>query len=68
MLHAGKDVAYTYVFTGIIPALIIVIFAVTGNGVTVREPSKGIVSEAAYAALALILTQARNSLIDLMAV
>jgi hypothetical protein len=35
--------------------------------VTVRKPPKGIISEAAYVALALTIAQARNNLIDLIA-
>lgn len=67
MLHAGEDAAYTYVFAGVVPALAIVTSAVAGDGVAVREPPKGIVSEAAYAALAPALAQARSSLVDPMA-
>jgi hypothetical protein len=67
MLHAEEDAAYTYVFAGMIPALAIVTSAVADNGVAVRKPPKGIVSKTAYAALVLILAQARSSLVDLMA-
>jgi hypothetical protein len=51
-----------------VPALIIIISAVAGNNVVIRKPPKGIVSETAYTALALTVTQARNSLINPMAV
>jgi hypothetical protein len=67
MLHAKKDITYIYVFIKIMPALTIVIFTVTGNDITVKKSLKKIVSEAAYTALAPVLTQARNSLIDLIA-
>jgi hypothetical protein len=50
------------------PALTIVISAVTDNDVIVRKPPKKIVSETAYIALALVVAQARNSLIDLIIV
>jgi hypothetical protein len=48
-------------------ALTIVIFTVIGNNVTIGKSPKKIVSEAAYVALVLTVTQARNSLIDFMA-
>jgi hypothetical protein len=67
MLHAGEDAAYIYVFARIVSAFVIVISAVTGNDVTVREPSKGIVSETAYVTLILAVAQAKSSFIDLMA-
>jgi hypothetical protein len=68
MLHAGKDITYIYVFTGVIPAFVIVIFAVTDNNIVIRKSPKGIVSETAYTALVSILAQTRNSLIDLITV
>jgi hypothetical protein len=49
-------------------ALAIVIFTVVGNSMAVGKPPKGIVSEAAYAALALAVAQARSSLIDFIVV
>jgi ABC-type Fe3+-hydroxamate transport system substrate-binding protein len=64
MLHAREDVAYIYVFAGVIPALTIIISAVAGNSVTIREPPKGIVSKTAYATLVLAVTQARNNFVD----
>jgi hypothetical protein len=66
MLHAGEDVAYTYVFTEMVPALAIITSAIAGNGVIVRKPPKGIVSKTAYATLISVLAQARNSLVDLI--
>jgi hypothetical protein len=51
-----------------VPAFIIITFTVTGNGMIIRKPPKGIVLKAAYTALASVLAQARNNLIDLMAV
>jgi hypothetical protein len=66
MLHAGKDAAYTYVFTKIVPAFAIVTSAVTGNNIVIKKPPKGIVSETAYTTLALTVAQTRNSLIDLI--
>jgi hypothetical protein len=64
MLHAGKDAAYIYVFTKVMPALASVTFTMTGNNVTIGKPPKEIVSEAAYVTLALAATQARNNFID----
>jgi hypothetical protein len=64
MLHAKKDATYTYVFARIMPALTIVTSAVADNDITVKESPKKIVSKTAYAALILVLAQARNSLVD----
>jgi hypothetical protein len=66
MLDAEKDTAYTYVFAGVIPALISVTLTIIGNNITVRKAAEGIVSETAHITLALAAAQARNSLIDLM--
>jgi hypothetical protein len=66
MLHVRKNAAYTYVFTKIMPALAIIISAIAGNNMTVRKPLKRIVSETAYATLILAVTQARNSLVNLI--
>jgi hypothetical protein len=68
MLNVRKDITYIYVFTGVIPALTLVIPTVTGNNVAVREFPEKIVSKTAYVTLVLAAAQARNSLIDLMAV
>jgi hypothetical protein len=68
MLHAGEDAAYIYVFTKIMPALAIIISAVVDNNVAIKKPLKGIVSETAYITLAPAVAQARNSLIDPIAV
>jgi hypothetical protein len=59
MLDAGENITYTYVFTGMIPALISVIFTIIGNNMAISETPERIVSETA---------QARNSLIDSIAV
>jgi hypothetical protein len=67
MLYAGEDAAYTYVFAEMVPALTIVISAVAGNSMAVKEPPKGIISETAYAALASAMAQAKNNLVDFMA-
>jgi hypothetical protein len=64
MLHARKNAAYTYVFIRVVPALTIVISAVIGNNMAVRESPKKIVSETAYAALILAVAQARSSFVD----
>jgi hypothetical protein len=50
------------------PALIIVISAVIGDSMIIRKSFKEIVSKAAYAALVLAVTQARNSFVNFMAV
>jgi hypothetical protein len=52
----------------VIPALAIVISAVAGNNMVIRESPKGIVSETAYAALVSAVAQARSSFVDLIAV
>jgi hypothetical protein len=67
MLDAKKDTAYIYVFAGVIPALIIVTFAVTGNSIIIKKTPEKIVSETAHTTLILAATQARSSLIDLIA-
>jgi hypothetical protein len=51
-----------------ISALIIVIFTVIGNNVTVGKSSKEIISETTYATLILVAAQARSSLIDFITV
>jgi hypothetical protein len=67
MLNAREDIAYTYVFAGVIPALISVILTVTDNSVAIRKAPERIVSETTYTALVLAAAQARSSLIDFMA-
>jgi hypothetical protein len=51
MLDAGEDIAYIYVFAGVIPALAIVTLTVTGNNMIIRKAPERIVSETAHAAL-----------------
>jgi hypothetical protein len=53
MLYAKEDAAYIYVFAEIMPALILIIFTITGNGIIIGKPPKEIVSETAYATLIL---------------
>jgi hypothetical protein len=54
MLNARKDITNIYVFTGVIPALTLITFTVTGNNMTVREIPERIVLKAAHAALILV--------------
>jgi hypothetical protein len=67
MQDAGEKTTYTYVFTGVMPALILVTLTVTGNSVAVEKTAEGIVSETAHATLASAAAQARSSLVDPMA-
>jgi hypothetical protein len=68
MLNAKKDIANTYVFTGVIPALTPVTLTVAGNSMIVRELPEKIVTKTAHTALTPAAAQARNSLIDPIAV
>jgi hypothetical protein len=52
----------------VIPALALITPTVTGNDMAVREIPERIVSKTTHAALTLAAAQARNSLIDFMAV
>ena len=67
MLNARKDAAYTYVFTGVIPALTPITPTVIDNNVIIKKAPEKIVTETAYITLALAAAQARNSLVDLIA-
>jgi hypothetical protein len=53
MLNAREDVTNTYVFTGVIPALTLIIFTIVGNNMAVREIFEKIVSKTAHITLAL---------------
>jgi hypothetical protein len=67
MLNVRKDATNIYVFTGIMPALILVILTVVGNNMAISEAPERIVSEAAYTVLILVAAQARSSFIDFIA-
>jgi hypothetical protein len=64
MLNAKEDTANTYVFINVIPALIPIIFTVTGNSMAVREAPERIISETTHITLISAAAQARNSFVD----